>query len=398
VRSTLRGLSTLAGLASLALALGALPAQASPEAPLGPQTAHACNQAVQPGQATCFALKRTDIQQNALAPNAAPSGLGPSDIQSAYKLGSGGSGQTVAIVDANDDPNAESDLAAYRSQFGLPACTAASGCFTKVNQDGKASPLPAGDTGWAGEISLDVDMVSATCPSCKILLVEASTASIEDLGKSVNTAVTLGAKYVSNSYGGNEDGSEAASDSSYYTHAGVAVTASTGDSGYGASYPATGAGVTAVGGTSLTKDGSSRGWTESAWNGAGSGCSTDVAKPSFQGSANTGCDKRAEGDVSAVADPATGVAVYQTYGGSGWAVYGGTSASSPIIASVYALAGAPGASDSPNSYPYAHTDGLFDVTTGSNGSCSVSAQCNAGTGWDGPTGLGTPNGTAAFKA
>lgn len=400
MRRTMRGLSAIVGFASFVLVLGgSLPAQASPAAaPLQPDTTHACNQNVQPGYATCFALKRTDLKQAALAPNAAPSGLGPSDIKSAYKLGDGGSGQTVGIVDANDDPNAESDLAAYRKQFGLPECSTANGCFSKVNQNGKASPLPTADSGWAGEISLDVDMVSAACPACKILLVEADSATIDNLGQSVNTAVSLGAKYVSNSYGGGEDGSEASYDSKYYSHPGVAVTASTGDSGYGASYPATGAGVTAVGGTSLTADGSSRGWSESAWSGAGSGCSTSVAKPSFQSSVDTGCGKRGEADVSAVADPNTGVAVYQTYGGNGWAVYGGTSASSPIIASVYALAGAPGASDSPNSYPYAHTDGLFDVTSGSNGSCSASQQCNAGTGWDGPTGLGTPNGTAAFVA
>ncbi|SEP51184.1 hypothetical protein SAMN04489732_115179 [Amycolatopsis saalfeldensis] len=399
MRRTMRGLSAIVGFASFVLVLGgSLPAQASPAAPLQPGTTHACNQNVQAGYATCFALKRTDIKQAALAPNAAPSGLGPSDIKSAYKLGDGGSGQTVAIVDANDDPNAESDLAAYRKQFGLPECSTANGCFSKVNQNGQASPLPSPDSGWAGEISLDVDMVSAACPACKILLVEADSATIDNLGQSVNAAVSLGAKYVSNSYGGGEDGSEASYDSKYYSHPGVAVTASTGDSGYGASYPATGAGVTAVGGTSLTADGSSRGWSESAWSGAGSGCSTSVAKPSFQSSVDTGCDKRGEADVSAVADPNTGVAVYQTYGGNGWAVYGGTSASSPIIASVYALAGAPGASDSPNSYPYAHTDGLFDVTSGSNGSCSASQQCNAGPGWDGPTGLGTPNGTAAFAA
>jgi subtilase family serine protease len=398
MRRALRGITTIAGFASLVLAFGSLPAQASPAADaLQPHIAHSCNEHVQRGQATCFALKRTDILHPALAPNTTPSGLGPADIQSAYNLGSGGSGQTVAIVDANDDPNAESDLATYRSQYGLPECSTANGCFSKVNENGQASPLPAGDTGWAGEISLDVDMVSATCPSCNILLVEANTASIADLGQSVNTAVSLGAKYVSNSYGGSEDGSETSSDSQYYSHPGVAITASTGDSGYGASYPATGAGVTAVGGTSLSADGSSRGWSETAWSGGGSGCSTDVPAPSFQSGIDTGCSNRAEADVSAVADPNTGVAVYQTYGGSGWAVYGGTSASSPIIASVYALAGAPGSSDSPNSYPYAHPGSLFDVTSGSNGSCSASVQCNAGTGWDGPTGLGTPNGTAAFR-
>jgi hypothetical protein len=139
-----------------------------------------------------------------------------------------------------------------------------------------------------------------------------------------------------------------------------------------------------------------RGWTETAWKGAGSGCSAYDTKPSWQ-TVSTNCARRAEADVSAVADPATGVAVYQTYGGNGWAVYGGTSASAPIIASVYALAGTPGASDRPGSYPYAHAGNLFDVTSGSNGSCGAPI-CNAGTGWDGPTGLGTPNGVAAFKA
>ena len=174
------------------------------------------------------------------------------------------------------------------------------------------------------------------------------------------------------------------------------MTASTGDDGYGVSYPAASPYVTAVGGTSLTRDGSARGWTETAWSGAGSGCSAYEAKPSYQASVNTGCSRRAVADVSAVADPNTGVAVYQTYGGSGWAVYGGTSASSPIIASVYALAGTPGAGDNPASYPYAHTGNLFDVTTGTNGSCSPAQLCHAGAGWDGPTGLGTPNGSAAF--
>ncbi|MGI8881406.1 MAG: S53 family peptidase [Jatrophihabitans sp.] len=239
-------------------------------------------------------------------------------------------------------------------------------------------------------------MVSAVCPQCHILLVEATNASMENLGASVNTAVSMGVKYVSNSYGGGEDGSEGSYDSSYFDHPGVAITASTGDGGYGISYPASSPYVTAVGGTSLSRDSSSRGWTESAWDGAGGGCSSSEAKPDFQTDIDTGCGNRADADVSAVADPNTGVAVYDTYGASGWQVYGGTSASSPIIASVYALAGTPGRSDIPNSYPYADRGDLNDVTAGSNGSCSASQQCNAGTGWDGPTGLGTPNGVAAF--
>jgi subtilase family serine protease len=327
--------------------------------------------------------------------NAAPSGLGPADLQDAYKLPSAtaGSGATVAIIDAQDDPNAESDLATYRSQYGLPACTTANGCFQKVDERGGTS-YPAADTGWAGEISLDVDMVSAVCPNCHILLVEADQPSMDDLGAAVNTAVRLGAKYVSNSYGGSEDATDTNSDSQFFNHPGVAITVSSGDSGYGTEYPAASQYVTAVGGTSLSRSSNSRGWDESAWNGAGSGCSSVDAKPSWQ--ADTGCGRRAIADVAAVADPNTGVAVYQTYGGNGWAVYGGTSASAPIVASVYALAGNPGAGDQPASYPYAHTGDLFDVSSGSNGSCDPTYLCTAGAGYDGPTGLGTPNGTAAF--
>jgi hypothetical protein len=348
---------------------------------------------------TCFALRRTDSLHQHIVPGALPSGYGPSDIQSAYELGNGNAGgRTVAIVDAYDDPNAESDLATYRSTYGLPACTTANGCFKKVNQSGVQGSYPAGNTGWAGEISLDVDMVSAACPSCHILLVEANSPTNANLGTAVNTAVNLGAKYVSNSYGGSDSASDSSYDSSYYHHNGVAITASTGDDGYGVEYPAASPYVTAVGGTSLTKAANARGWSETAWSDAGSGCSAYEAKPSYQSSVNTGCAKRAVADVSAVADPNTGVAVYQTYGGSGWAVYGGTSASSPIIASVYALAGVPGSGDTPASYPYAHPGNLWDVTSGSNGSCSPTQLCHAGVGWDGPTGLGTPNGTAAFAS
>ena len=277
----------------------------------------------------------------------------------------------------------------------------ANGCFRKVSQTGSTSALPSPDSGWAGEISLDLDMVSAICPNCHITLVEATSSSIANLGKSVNEAVALGAKFVSNSYGGAESSAVTGYDSSYFDHPGVAITASAGDSDYdGGSYPATSKYVTAVGGTSLTRSSTARGWSESVWNttsyseGTGSGCSRYIAKPSFQSGVATACSNRAEADVSAVADPATGVAVYQTYGGSGWAVYGGTSAAAPIIASVYALAGVPSTS-TPNADPYAHTGNLNDVTSGSNGTCGAPL-CTAGTGWDGPTGLGTPNGTAAF--
>ncbi|NUR58429.1 MAG: peptidase S8 [Catenulispora sp.] len=330
-----------------------------------------------------------------IQPDATPAGYGPANLQSAYKLPSstGGTGQTVAIVDAYNDPTAEADLGVYRAQYGLPPCTTANGCFRKVNQNGGTS-YPATNAGWATEISLDLDMVSAICPKCHILLVEATTASYANLGAAVNEAAALHANAISNSYGGG-DVSDASAP--YYNHPGIAITASSGDSGYGVQFPASSHYVTAVGGTHLTTAANSRGWSETVWSGAGSGCSTLNTALTGQASFNTGCAKRAEADVSAVADPATGVAVYDStpYNGrSGWQVYGGTSVSSPIIASVFALAG--NAASINNNYPYAHSTSFFDVTSGSNGSCSPSQLCHARVGWDGPTGLGTPNGVGGF--
>ena len=342
------------------------------------------------GSASCFARVVTAPDGKPKI-SATPSGYGPADIRSAYGLGSAsGSGRTVAIVDAYDDPTAEADLATYRSTYGLPACTTSNGCFRKVNQSGGTS-YPRKDAGWATEISLDLDMVSASCPDCHILLVEANSASFSNLGTAVNYAATQGVSAISNSYGGSDSAG-----TSDYDHPGIAITASTGDNGYGVESPASYDSVVAVGGTSLSKASNSRGWTEQAWSGAGSGCSTKNAKPSWQ-TAATQCSGKALADVSAVADPATGVSVYDStpyQGRSGWQVYGGTSASSPIIASVYTMGG--NLSGYPASYTWSHTGGLNDVTSGSNGSCSPSVWCTSGTGWDGPTGLGTPNGTASF--
>jgi hypothetical protein len=346
-----------------------------------------------PGFAHCHARIRTDAAGN-IAPLAAPSGLTPASIQAAYLIpAGGGGGATVAIVDANDNPKAESDLAVYRAQFGLPPCTTANGCFKKVGQTGSTTSLPAVDNGWAGEIALDLDMVSAACPSCKILLVEAKTASMADLGAAVNQAALLGATVISNSYGGGEDASSLTDDAKYFNHPGIAITVSAGDSGYGVEFPASSAHVIAVGGTSLVKStGGTRGWAEGAWASGGSGCSTKIAKPSFQ--KDTGCAKRMVADVAAVGDPNTGVAVYNTQGGSaagatGWAVYGGTSASAPIVASILAATGKGGID---NSWSYSHTGAFYDVTAGTNGSCSGKYLCTATAGYDGPTGLGTPNG------
>ncbi|MFB7776324.1 carboxypeptidase regulatory-like domain-containing protein [Streptomyces bauhiniae] len=360
-----------------------------------------------PHEVTCFGLRRTDVvSHKGLRSTELPQGFGPGDLRSAYGIpAGGGAGKTIAIVDAFDNPNAEGDLAIYRAQYGLPACTTANGCYTKVDQRG-GSHYPDPDPGWASEISLDLDMVSAVAPKARILLVEADGATIDDLGTAVDQAVAMGAQYVSNSYGSNyryfpEDPAEAAADA-HYDHPGVAIVASAGDNNYGVAYPAASPHVTAIGGTTLVKEaGGSRGWTESVWShdsyGTGSGCSRYEPKPAFQ--KDSGCAGRTVADVSAVADPATGVAVYDTYAESGgWGVAGGTSASAPIVAGVYANAGAPVAGTYPDIYPYAARDtGLHDVTTGSNGKCSPAYLCTAGPGYDGPTGLGTPDGLKAFR-
>ncbi|NYJ76107.1 S53 family peptidase [Allobranchiibius huperziae] len=387
-------------LASASALTGALTPSAS-AAGSGVQQAHSCTQKVAKGYATCFAVKLENTKGaavNAAGRSITPraiSGKTPTDIRSAYKLaGLNSGGRTVAIVDAYGYPNAERDLGVYRSQFGLSSCTKANGCLTIENQSGSTTSLPSTDVGWDQEQALDLDAVSAACPDCKILLVQASSASNANLGTAVNTAAKKsGVVAISNSYGGGDS-----SDSTYgkyYNHPGIAVTASTGDDGYqGASYPASSHYVTAVGGTSLYTASNTRGWTESAWSGAGSGCTTLNTAPSGQNSAVTHCSGRAMADVSAVADPNTGLAVYAPTSStsSSWAQYGGTSLSSPIVASVYALSG--NTAGYANTLPYAHTSGLFDVTSGSNGSCSY--YCSAQSGWDGPTGLGTPNGTSAF--
>jgi subtilase family serine protease len=394
VSGTIVGGLMLALVPFLSTAAGAAP-QTAPAA-AAHSFHHSCATA-KSGHASCTALVRGDIATSAKtlrAELAAPSGLSPANLQSAYKLpsSSAGSGQTVAIVDAYNAPTAEADLATYRSQYGLPPCNTANGCFKKVDQNGGTS-YPRTDGGWAQEISLDLDMVSAVCPNCKIVLVEATSSSFANLGTAENTAARL-ANVISNSYGGSD-----ASDSSYgsyYNHPGKAITVSSGDSGYGVEYPASSHYVTAVGGTSLRTASNSRGWSETAWSGAGSGCSSYNTALSGQ-SGLTSCSRRAVADVSAVADPNTGVAVYDStayQGQSGWMVFGGTSVAAPIIAGVFGLAGNAASID--NNYPYSHSGSLFDVTSGSNGSCSTTKWCKAAAGWDGPTGLGTPNGTGAF--
>lgn len=347
---------------------------------------HVCGK-VAPGYARCFSLVRTDIAPNRVGP--AVSGYGPSNLRTAYKLtATGSAGTTVAVVDAYNFPEANADLKAYRANFGLAACTTATGCF-KVY---KTPSTPNDTTGWSLEEALDIEMVSAICPKCHILLVEALSNSESDLANA-EVYATSHAGYVSNSWGGSEGFT---ADDGDFNVPGKAITASTGDNGYNspANWPAILPTVTGVGGTSLT---STSPRTEVGWDGAGSGCSAIYAKPSFQTMA-TGCNLRAEADVSAVADPNTGVAVYYTdpccgYP-QGWIEVGGTSVASPIIASVFALKNV--TADNNNAHIYANTSHLNDIVAGpANGGCGAPL-CVPGVGWDGPTGLGTPNGIGAF--
>jgi Subtilase family len=379
----------------------AVPAAHAAAAPAG--TRAACS-AVPAGQFRCLSLwrpgaaaDRASARASAVALTAPKptEGYGPADIAAAYQLDtSRGAGQTIAIVDAFGDPKVESDLAVARAAWGLPACTRANGCLRVVNQSG-GTKLPPGDAGWGVETSLDVQAVSYACPKCHILLVQGSSNSLTDLGQAASEAVKLGADVVSNSYGTDEFTGIKALGQRFYTHPGTAIVASTGDFGFtAAQFPAVMSTTIAVGGTTLKHQGSS--WTESAWSGAGSGCSAWVAKPAWQHDGH--CQMRTTSDVSAVADPDTGLAVYDTYGlgaDNGWIVGGGTSASAPLVSGMIGLAGN-GSTLDDASRIYAHPSALHDVVGGSNGFCGGDYLCTGLKGYDGPTGMGSPRGIAAL--
>jgi subtilase family serine protease len=446
--------------------------------------------APKPGDAACYALVRIPVPSAAAdEPGVRPyeaaagalesgpaGGLTPAELASAYGYSSavGGSGQTIAIVDAYDDPSIESDLATFDAQYGIAECTKANGCFTKVSQTGSTVSLPAADpSGWSVEISLDVEVAHSTCPNCKILLVEANTPEFHNLATAVNEAVALGATEVSNSYGGPES-PLGTTEKEAYSHPGVVIAAATGDNGYydwtkadegkhlfefhkrlselpeRPNMPASIPSVVAVGGTTLDLDSAGRREDETVWNGdgqfdesyleyglaegaTGGGCSAlFIAEPWQQdapGFAAAGCgSKRLAADVSADADPYTGFDIYDSYecgeactrfkGGRDWLTIGGTSLSTPLISSLYALAGGSGGVSYPSLTLYGHlgdSSDLYDVTEGSNGfcdegglscgadelygvdvDCEGTTACNAGTGFDGPSGVGTPNSLGLF--
>lgn len=326
---------------------------------------------------------RVFILKTGVRPDVA--GWGPHDLQAAYNLPSSskGSGQVVAIVDGGDDPNVASDLAVYRSYFGLPPAH-----FTKYNQKGQQGhyPKPVGGL----EIDLDVEMVSASCPNCTIYLVEAN--SFDDIGIAEKEAVKLGAHIVSNSWSWNS-----VSESDFDTP-GVVYLAAGGDSNYGTAVPAAFPNVVSVGGTVLAKRGSK--YKEIVWPWTGGGCATGVAKPSWQH--DPSCTSRTANDVAAVA---YGVAEYDSYGSyTGWFTVAGTSISTPLIAGIYGLAGNARSQHAGKKLwtltKQQRSQYLHTITEGSDGNCGGSYLCEAGTGqfgtYAGPTGWGTPNGIGAF--
>jgi hypothetical protein len=366
-----------------------------------------------PRLARCYALYAVQASVNAAiaaraagrlagAGAATPRGWGAISIEHAYKLPvTRGTRATVAVVDAFSTPHLAADLTAYRTRYHLPPCAQASRCLRIVNQDGQASPLPAADPqGWGVEETLDVSMVSAACPRCHILLVEARSPSLADLAAAENTAARLGATVISNSYGAQESGFTQAW-APAYNHPGHMIVAAAGDNGFGpVQFPANLATVTAVGGTELSRARNARGWAERAWNAGGgatgSGCSAYVAKPPWQHDPR--CPGRTVADVAAVA---WNIPIFDSsVPGGPWLTVGGTSVAAPLIAGVYALAG--NASKINPGYAYAHRRALFDITQGTSdlaeggAACGHDYLCQARTGYDAPTGLGTPDGSGAF--
>jgi subtilase family serine protease len=324
-----------------------------------------------------------------------PTGIFPGKMQIAYgfsQVANQGQGQIIGIVDAFDDPNIESDLGTFTTEFSLRACTTANGCFTKIYATGTQ---PKKNSNWASEMSLDVEWSHAIAPQAKIILVEASGQTTAELYQAVDVAVQNGATVVSMSWGFDEYSGET-NDDSHFNVPGVTFVAASGDSGHQSIYPAASPYVVAVGGTELTISSTGAWESETAWSGSGGGTSAYEPEPSYQASAqNTGF--RGIPDVSYDADPKTGVPVYDSvgiYGLLGWVEVGGTSMAAPEWAALFAIANSmrAAASKSPlnqvqfDLYPAAAD--FHDIVSGTNGSCG--AQCTAGPGYDFVTGIGSP--------
>jgi Subtilase family len=363
------------------------------------------------GRFRCMALGLRDFARaprSEIADNTVVSGYGPSQLQAAYHLTNEAKtrrGGTVVIVDAFGYPSLAKDLAKYRKYFKLPKCDVSSGCLKILNQDGKTHPLPppgtGNDAGWLGEEAIDVSMVSANCPNCRIVMIQATSSTGTDLFKAERTAADLHPSAISNSWDSGEYKSEKHDAIESFDHPGIAITVAAGDDDYGVLFPAAANKVVAVGGTTLSTATTKRGYSESVWRGTGSGCSQYESVPKWQRPIEKklgGCSKRIVGDVAYDADPGTGVAAYESYAfdgeSPGWQVWGGTSVGAPAIAAIYALSGKTGGY--PAALAYSHKKHLYDVTSGANGTCAHAYLCTGEVGYDGPTGNGTPRGVGAF--
>lgn len=363
-----------------------------------------CTEQLLENSANCYARVKVDKDGQPTVTLTTPIGYGPTQFRTAYSLPANSiNPATIAIVAAYDHPSIKADLDIYNSTFNLPSfpnCSASvtTSCFMKVNQTG-GTKYPKANAGWALEIAMDVQTAHAISPNSKIILVEATSNSYVNLMTAVDRARLLGATVISNSYGSSESAGETTYDS-HFKYPGIAFLFSSGDAGYSVSYPAASQYVTAVGGTSLYLNSDNTRQSEIVWGGAGSGCSAYEAKPAFQ--TDLGCSNRTVSDVSAVADPNTGAAVYSSVrlsGQKGWFQVGGTSLSAPIVAGIYALAGSTNPLVYANSIPYTASVGdLYDVAYGSNGACgSYAYLCSGVVGYDGPSGLGSPIGLGAFN-
>ena len=328
-------------------------------------------------------------------------GYTPMQIRHAYGLDqitNGGLNQTIGIVVAYGSPTAQNDLNVFSDNFGIPRTT-----IQIISPKGKSLST---DAGWALETSLDVQWAHAIAPKAKIVLSIAPTPSLSNLLSAVDAAVTAGAKVISMSWGSGEFSTEAQQDSHFST-TGVSYFAASGDSGStaGTMWPAASSKVTAVGGTTPSLDSNGNLTSaETAWSGSGGGFSLYITRPSYQNGWQPSAN-RAYPDVALVANPSTGVAVFDStpYNGSaGWWQVGGTSASSPmwaasvaignelrsikgktslsgVGAAVYNLAGSVsslGAS--------LYSNYFYDVTSGNTGNYSATPK------YDETTGLGTP--------
>lgn len=323
-------------------------------------------------------------------------GYRPQDIRAAYNVPASGGSEAIAIVDAFHLPTALADFNTFSRTFGLPVETSTNptASTNKVFQVVYSTGTPpATDASWAGEIALDIEWAHAMAPNAKIILVEAPSNDLVGLYPAVELASHIpGVRQVSMSFGAAEKDVEVTLDHFFTTTPGVTFFASSGDIGGAQQYPAESPYVVAVGGTSLQMS-STTVLSETGWSGSGGGPSRFEPRPSFQDFLATAAGPfRSSPDLCAVADPATGAAVYSSYAFGGWAVIGGTSLACPVIAGITNTRGnfaADGTAELLRIYKGYGTSAYRDIVSGSAG------PYRCGPGYDWITGIGAPVGPPA---